>query len=386
MNPIKTLVVTLPLILSWTACVSAQIPYVTKNGIEEVDYGKLRSIEGFKLPDSGQFRDATSVHGEDADYTRTPPSFSIVGDGNIILDNNTKLMWERHLNWQWEKTVPPKGAWRPQDVFPYKDGEPRRRPYHEGVQYCKNLRLGGFDDWRLPNMKEGHTIADYASARPTIHMKYFKDVFPGIPGYGDRGKGGMWGGPIAPDHKNSGWHLGFIDGHMMGYPRGGYKTTRCVRADNSGSYFLPDLVDNGDGTITEKITNIMWAQRASKEKITWEEAIQYCEDLQFASHKDWKLPGNKELTSLVDLTKQKPAIDTRFFPDVDYKSFYWSRTPETRDAARNLMSETTVQPEDLQINNANENAWVQSYMLGANWRAPRRMKAFARCARYIDFP
>ena len=123
---------------------------------------------------------------------------------------------------------------------------------------------------------------------------------------------------------------------------------------------------------------------APADKMTWEEAIQYCEDLQFAGQKDWKLPSNKELTSLVDLRKQKPAIDTSVFQDVDYKAYYWSRTQETRDASRNLMSETTVQPEDLQINNANENAWAQSFMLGAAWRAPRRMLAYARCMRWVE--
>ena len=125
--------------------------------------------------------------------------------------------------------------------------------------------------------------------------------------------------------------------------------------------------------------------KAGKDKMTWEEALQYCEDLQFAGHKDWKLPSNKELGSIVDLKKQKPAIDTRFFHDVDYKAYYWSRTPETRDAARNLMSETTVQPEDLEINNAQENAYFQEYMLGGNWRGPRRgLQGLARCVRYPD--
>jgi hypothetical protein len=364
--------------------VSAEIPYKLRAGIEEVDYAKLNPISAFKLPDSGQFRETTWVHGEDRDYERYPISYTISDDGTIVIDNNTGLMWERHLNWKWEKTVPPKGDWRPQDVFSYKDGEPRRRPYHEGVQYCKQLRLGGYDDWRMANMKEGHTIAHYGAARPTIHSKYFKDVDPGIPGYGDRGKGGMWAGPIAPDHNNSGWHLGFIDGHFMGYPRGGYKTTRCVRADNNGTYFLPEYAENGDGTVNEKIGGLMWVQETKSGLLDWEESLQYCEDLEYAGHKDWKLPSNKEMTSIVDLTRQKPALDASIFPDTDYKAFYWSRTPETRDASRNLMSETTVQPEDKDINNATENAWLQSYMLGGNWRAPRSLRAYARCARWVE--
>jgi hypothetical protein len=374
---------TLVLATLFSAAAAAEIPYKMRDGIEEVDYEKLNPIAGFTLPDSGQFRETTFVFGEDRDHSRYPMSFTVSEDGQIVIDNNTGLMWERHLNWRWGKTTPPKGDWRPQDVFAYKDGEPRRRPYHEGVQYCKGLRLGGYDDWRMANMKEGHTIAHYASARPTIHIKYFKDTDPGLPGYGDRGKGGMWAGPLGPDHNNSGWHLGFIDGHMMGYPRTGYKTTRCVRADNNGTYFLPDFVDNGDGTVTDRLTKLMWVQKSDGSKRDWEGSIQYCEDLVFAGHDDWMLPSNKELSSTVDLRKQKPAIDTELFPDTDYKAYYWSRTPETRDAFRNMMSESTVQPEDEQINNAHENAFFQSYMLGGNWRGPRRLEGLARCVRHL---
>ena len=380
----RTCIVAVALGLTASTLSQAEIPYTTRAGLEEVDYAALNPIHGFKLPDSGQFRETTFVHGEDADYTRHPISFTVSEDGEVVIDDNTGLMWERSLNWQWEKTTPPKGESRPQDVFYYVDGEPRRRPYHEGVQYCKQLTLGGYDDWRMPTMKEGHTIAHYASARPAIHMKYFKDVYPGLPGYGDRGKGGMWGGPLAPDHNNSAWHLGFIDGHFMGYPRGGYKTTRCVRAENNGVYFLPEFVDNGDGTVTDRVANLMWLQETDAEGRDWESSIQYCEDLEFSGYDDWKLPHNKELTSLVDLRRQKPAIDTEFFPDTDYKAYYWSRTPETRDAFRNMMSETTIQPEDMDFNNAHENAFFQSFMLGGNWRGPRRMSGLARCVRYPE--
>ncbi|MEE9158228.1 MAG: DUF1566 domain-containing protein, partial [Gammaproteobacteria bacterium] len=142
----------------------AEIPYIVKHGFEEVDYDKLNPIEGFKLPDSGQFRDSTWVHGEDADYPRNPPSYTLMHDDKIIYDNNTKLMWERTLNLRVTKVVPPKGEAMPQDIFYPKEGEPKPRPYHEGVQYCKNLRLGGFDDWRMPTTKEAHTISHYGSA------------------------------------------------------------------------------------------------------------------------------------------------------------------------------------------------------------------------------
>jgi len=162
--------------------VQADIPYISRDGIEDVDYSKLNPIENFKLPDSGQFRETTWEHGEDNDYSRNPPSFTISEDGQTLIDNNTGLNWERYLNWKYGKVVKQKGAWRPQDVFGYEDGEARRRPYHEGVQYCKQLRLGGYDDWRMPNIKEIHTFANYGSARPAAHTKYFKDIHTGIVG------------------------------------------------------------------------------------------------------------------------------------------------------------------------------------------------------------
>ena len=96
-------------LLGGIANVAAEIPYVVKNGFEEVDYDKLNPIEGFKLPDSGQFRDSTWVHGEDADYVRNPPSFTLMHDDEITYDNNTKLMWERNLNFRGKQVVPPKG-------------------------------------------------------------------------------------------------------------------------------------------------------------------------------------------------------------------------------------------------------------------------------------
>ena len=72
------------LILAVSAA-SAEVPYKMRDGIEEVDYANLNPVEGFKLPDSGQFRETTFVHGEDRDYTRNPMSFSVSDDELIVV-------------------------------------------------------------------------------------------------------------------------------------------------------------------------------------------------------------------------------------------------------------------------------------------------------------
>jgi hypothetical protein len=61
-------------LLGGAASAAAEIPYVVTQGFEQVDDDKLNPIEGFKLPDSEQFRESTWVHGEDADHPRNPIS------------------------------------------------------------------------------------------------------------------------------------------------------------------------------------------------------------------------------------------------------------------------------------------------------------------------
>ncbi len=83
-----------------------------------------------------------------------------------------------------------------------------------------------------------------------------------------------------------------------------------------------ELVDNGDGTVTDITTGLMW-QKASDGSMTWENAISHCESLSLAGYDDWRLPNIRELRSIVDYGKYSPAIDTNMFPDTK-SSPYWS--------------------------------------------------------------
>ena len=87
---------------------------------------------------------------------------------------------------------------------------------------------------------------------------------------------------------------------------------------------IPELVDNGDGTVTEVNTGLMWQQTTGSE-MNWEDAITYCESLSHAGFSDWRLPVREELRSIVNYNKYRPAIDTVFFPET-MSAFYWSST------------------------------------------------------------
>lgn len=83
------------------------------------------------------------------------------------------------------------------------------------------------------------------------------------------------------------------------------------------------FTDNGDGTVTDKNTGLMWQQRDDNVERTWNEAMAYCEDLELAGHTDWRLPDKDELMSIVDKSRENPAINTDFFPGTRSSS-YWS--------------------------------------------------------------
>jgi hypothetical protein len=54
-----------------------------------------------------------------------------------------------------------------------------------------------------------------------------------------------------------------------------------------------ELIDNGDGTITDTATNLMWLKNANLvgHAMTWMEAVQWASDLEYADHDDWRLPS-----------------------------------------------------------------------------------------------
>jgi len=89
------------------------------------------------------------------------------------------------------------------------------------------------------------------------------------------------------------------------------------------------LQDNGDSTVTDLKTGLMWKQcvegqsgsdcaRGSAETFSWQQALQRAQTVNssggFAGFTDWRLPNIKELRSLVEQQCQDPAINMTRFP------------------------------------------------------------------------
>ena len=65
--------------------------------------------------------------------------------------------------------------------------------------------------------------------------------------------------------------------------------------------------DNGDGTVTDRNTGLMWAQTDSMGNITWLDAKLYSENIILSDYNDWRMPTIKELETLFDDTRDKYA-------------------------------------------------------------------------------
>jgi hypothetical protein len=101
--------------------------------------------------------------------------------------------------------------------------------------------------------------------------------------------------------------------------------------------------DNGDGTVTDSQTGLMWRQcsegqsttgtacdTGSAATYTWQGALAQAQSVNntggFATYSDWRLPNRNELASLVENSCYDPAINMTTFPNT-VASYYWSASP-----------------------------------------------------------
>jgi len=217
-------------------------------------------------------------------------------------------------------------------------------------------------DWRVPNIKELYSLIDFrgyagfsrggfssgvpANAIPFINTDYFDFE------YGDFNKGeryidAQWLSSTkyvstTMNGDETLFGVNFADGRIKGYgyrrPGSSREKQFYVRYVRGKAFGKIDVIDNGDGTVTDRTTGLMWMQKDSGRGMNWEKAIAYAENLVYAGYDDWRLPNAKELQYIVDYSRSpdatdSPAIDPVFFTTSmaneagkkDYP-FFWSST------------------------------------------------------------
>jgi hypothetical protein len=100
----------------------------------------------------------------------------------------------------------------------------------------------------------------------------------------------------------------------------------------------PRFTDNGDGTVTDELTSLVWtldanapgpAGCANGVEMIWQAALDYIACLNtnnYLGQSDWRLPNKKELHSLTDFSQYGPALPPNNpFINVN-TNYYWSST------------------------------------------------------------
>lgn len=248
-----------------------------------------------RLPDTGQTASYSFTFGEDNDYTIHAPSFLLNGNGTVT-DTVTSLMWQQSDGG--ELTV------------------------ENAIAYCDSLSLGGFTNWRLPNAHEAFSILNHQHSNPAMDPAFFTPTNAEYWWTNDRQSNDttkIWvtnaGGGIGNHPKAETISAG-------GTKKFHVKAVRDVAAPLSIS---AHYTDNGDSTITDHATNLMWLTFPVSGSLTWENAIAYSENLILASYTDWRLPNIKELQSLNDESVVSPSVNATYFGALGIKKF-WSST------------------------------------------------------------
>jgi hypothetical protein len=91
--------------------------------------------------------------------------------------------------------------------------------------------------------------------------------------------------------------------------------------------------DNGDGTVTDNVTGLMWQKTlpvtSPPPEQNWNDANATCKALRLAGFDSWRLPSAIELLSIVDYGKANPPIDQSVFPNTPTLPFWTSSTTPT---------------------------------------------------------
>ena len=249
-------------------------------------------------------------YGQDAHYSTNPLRF--VDNGSTVLDSITGLMWQKAddgLQYNWYRAMGITDT-----------------TYNPGtINVCGSLIHGGFTDWRLPSVRELVSLLNYVyddtvSTAGIADIAYFEST------------GTVYWSSTLSQEGSPDYYPYAISEHTIGYTsRADIKYVRCVRGASWGQN---TYTDNGDGTVTDSMSGLVWQKNEDGAVKNWNEALAYCENLSLANSIDWRLPDVKELHSLVTINASNEiasypsaSVDVNYFPTINTTiNNYWSST------------------------------------------------------------
>ncbi len=116
-------------------------------------------------------------------------------------------------------------------------------------------------------------------------------------------------------------------------PDTGQRTGYTSSLGEDADYVIHPLSfkDNGNGTVTDNNTCLMW-QKSDGGEMTYDQALNYTDTLTLGGFSDWRMPTVHELFSLHYFEANNPALNTTIFPKTTAE-YWWSKDKQADNAA-----------------------------------------------------
>ncbi len=127
-----------------------------------------------------------------------------VDDEPVVRDTGSGLMWQ--------------GCTAGQRGWDCETGEALAVTWEDALHLCATLDWGGYQDWRLPDRNELHSMVDFELFSPAVDP----DVFPATTGL-------LWSSTTYPGDSGKAWLVSHGTGFVQGWEKDGDYRVRCVR-------------------------------------------------------------------------------------------------------------------------------------------------------------
>jgi hypothetical protein len=233
--------------------------------------------------------------------------------------------------------------------------------------------------WRVPNLNELESVIDASASNPAVSISNpFKNVSGAIYWTSTSYFGGQTGSPQA-------WAIRMSDGRYVNDSISNIKTTSnnavwAVRGGGGGTIKLPwtgqyvtynkgddgsvqsgvpptdpRWVDNGNGTISDTVTGLIWLKQADCIKESWSDAVAAVNSLAAgqcgltdkSSAGSWRMPNRKEMESLSDrmenniadyfnttyMNRDNTVFRLPIFSNFGVSEYYWTSSTDAANTS-----------------------------------------------------
>ncbi|GAA4332686.1 hypothetical protein GCM10023144_23030 [Pigmentiphaga soli] len=299
---------------------------------------------GLAGQDAETGRDALSLVNSDADGLKGFSFEKVGASGESLAANAAGWSCVRDrvtgLLWQVEQ------ATGTPETMPFADVAAR-------ITAANSASLCGVSNWRLPEVAE---LASLVAAGKTSGVAIDSNWFADTAGLANQQTSIYWTDTTYPDDDQTDWTVDFglgAVGVKNKAPGNSFSLRLVSGAESQPSSATPCLAgsakvasdrfaDNGDGTVTDKRTQLMWMQcsqgrsgtscgSGTAASVDWAGALSAAAAANGSAslgkgYTDWRLPNRNELASLVEYACRAPAINQTYFPSTVLAS-YWSSSP-----------------------------------------------------------